>query len=189
MKFIHVTPWNLAIAMTPKCGSTSIYQAIHDEFNCTDVRCGDKFDSLSTAQVPAFLPVLFVVRHPLDRFLSIWRQRTLPQYESASGKTLLGLTPKQLWDGRDKGDDHWKSQTSLLGGLREQATIVRLEDLSVYWQHMTPSKVELPHVNITLPYWPAELDRKFIGKIETYYADDIELYNGAVKWLSTPPRL
>ena len=188
MKYIHVPKWNLAIAMTPKCGSTSIYQAIHDEFNCTDDHCTDRFENLSTGQVPAFLPVLFVVRHPVDRFLSIWRHRTLPMYVSASGKTLLGLTPKQLWDGRDKGDDHWKSQTSLLGGLREQATIVRLEDLSTYWRHMTPSKVDLPHLNWTASEWPVELDRKFVGKIETYYADDIELYNGAVKWLNMHPR-
>ncbi|KKK50243.1 hypothetical protein LCGC14_3126970 [marine sediment metagenome] len=184
MKYIHIPKWNLAIAVTPKCGSTSIYQAIHDEFNCTDVHCTDRFESLSTEQVRASLPVLFVVRHPLDRFISVWRQRTLPQYESASGKTLLGLTPRQLWDGRDRGDDHWKSQTRLLGCLRYQATIVRLEDLSTYWRFMTPSTVELPHVNATGREWPTELDRRLVKSIDTYYAADIEMYNGAVKWVS-----
>ncbi len=184
MKYIHIPKWNLAIAVTPKCGSTSIYQAIHDEFHCTDVHCADRFESLSTAQVPAHLPVLFVVRHPLDRFISVWRQRTLPMYESAAGKTLLGKTPRQLWTGRDRADDHWKSQTSLLGRLRKQATIVRLEDLSVYWRHVSPSTIELPHVNSTLPLWPVDLDHKLVKSIERYYADDIELYNGAVKWTS-----
>ena len=179
MKYLHIPKWNLAIACTPKCGSTSIYQAIHDEFNCTDDHCGDKFENLSPNQVPTFLPVLFVVRHPLDRFLSIWRQRTLPGYQSASGKALHGLTPKQLWEGRDKGDDHWKSQTQLLGVQREQATIVRLEDLSIYWRHMTPSRIELPRMNVTLAHWPAQLDRRLVKKIEKYYADDIEMYNGA----------
>ncbi len=184
MKYIYIPKWNLAIATTPKCGSTSIFRAIQDEFGCTDVRCTDKFPLLSTNQVLTTMPVLFVVRHPLDRFLSMWRQRTTPGYDSPSGTTLHGKTPRQLWEGRDEGDDHWKTQTQLLGKLREQATIVRLEDLYVYWRHMTSSTVEIPRVNVTGTQWPEHLDYRLIRRIERFYADDIEMYNGAVKWVS-----
>ena len=117
---------------------------------------------------------VFIVRHPLDRFLSLWRNKCR---DHGSGAAVEGLTMDELWQRIQTGqtDDHWTRQVEMLGKYRGDAELVRLEDVPAWWwQHM---QAEFPHLNQSDNY--DEISPELRDKVLTHYAEDLDLYNRA----------
>lgn len=117
---------------------------------------------------------VFIVRHPLDRFLSLWRNKCR---DHGKGVAVEGFTMEQLWQRIEEGpeDDHWRRQVDLLGKYRKEAELVKLESLpDWYYENM---QCEFPHENRTEPY--DNISDELRDKILTRYAEDVELYNAA----------
>jgi hypothetical protein len=117
---------------------------------------------------------IFVVRHPLDRFLSLWRNKCR---DHGSGVGVEGFTMEQLWQRIQNGqpDGHWISQMEHLGKYRDQVELVRLEDLPAWWYENM--QAEFPHENQTAPY--DAIGDELREQVLAHYADDVELYNAA----------
>lgn len=114
---------------------------------------------------------VFVVRHPLDRFLSLWRNKCR---DRGSGVAVEGFTMRQLFERIVTGpeDEHWTRQVDMLGKYRKEAELIRLEALPEWWwQNM---QAELPHENRTAPY--DEIDDDLRDMVLDYYAEDVALY-------------
>ena len=172
LRFFVIPRWGLALGAPPKCGSTSIKRALdHSKVD---------YEIKYAHQLPDRLPVVFIVRHPLDRFKSLWRFRCVPGGDMVhgTGRDLHGMTPAQFWRYIRKApaDNHWVSQTKLLEG--REATLVRLDDLEKWWDLGTPSKVPLLRYNETTGDCPT--DAKLEAAILEHYADDVKLFEEAI---------
>jgi hypothetical protein len=176
MKWIRIPKWRVTIGAPPKCASTSIMRTLDREKLIYDAVRADK--------IPATDTVFFIVRQPLDRFKSLWRFRCVPGGDTihGTGDSLHGMTPEQFWRFIRKApeDQHWMTQTKLLSELGDRpVTFVRLDDLSRWWQEVTPAKTPLLVLNQTMGRVPSNY--KLEQDILNHYEDDVELYNEAYK--------
>jgi len=117
---------------------------------------------------------VFIVRHPLDRFLSLWRNKCR---DYGSGTAVEGLTMEQLYQRIIDGapDEHWTRQVDMLGKHRKSAELVRLDSLPGWWY--THMLAEFPHENKTAPY--DKIDTALRDKVLDHYAEDVNLYDAA----------
>ena len=117
---------------------------------------------------------VFIVRHPLDRFLSLWRNKSR---DHGSGAAVEGLTMDELWQRIQDGqpDEHWTRQVEMLGKYRDQALLIRLEDLPEWWHENM--QAEFPHENQSAPY--DKISDELREQVLTHYAEDVRLYDEA----------
>lgn len=117
---------------------------------------------------------IFVVRHPLDRFLSLWRNKCR---DRGSGTAVEGFTMEELYQRITTGqpDEHWTRQVDLLGKYRKEAELVRLEDLADWWWNNM--QAEFPRLNQSDNY--DEIDPDLRERVLAWYADDVVLYESA----------
>lgn len=117
---------------------------------------------------------IFVVRHPLDRFLSLWRNKCRDQ---GSGCAVEGFTMEELYTRITTGqpDEHWTRQVDLLGRYRKEAELIRLDSLPAWWwEHM---QAEFPRLNASDNY--DEISDDLTARVLTHYAADVELFRAA----------
>ena len=165
----YVPKWDVYIGAPPKCGSSSLHHALEAS--------NLKYDSVRAAKIPDGSNVVFIVRHALDRFKSLWRFRCVPGGDNnyGTGRALHGKSPAQLWmHMRGHPNKHWARQDDLLEGLVERCTVayVRLDDLTSWWN--SRSKTPMPCVNRTHGRVPTTYALE--QSLRKYYADDLQLY-------------
>lgn len=117
---------------------------------------------------------IFIVRHPLDRFLSLWRNKCR---DHGSGVGVEGFTQEELWHRIQNGtpDEHWIRQIEMLGKYRKEAELVRLEDLpGWWWKNM---QAEFAHENKSDNY--DEISDELRAQVLEHYAEDLRLYDAA----------
>ena len=115
---------------------------------------------------------VFVVRHPVDRFLSLWRNKCR---DAERGLGIHNLSQVELFEHIKKAppDDHWTRQVDLLGDV--SAIIVRLESMNAWWQeHMGG---EYPHDHAT--DGRSDISAALHALVLNHYADDVRLYANA----------
>jgi hypothetical protein len=117
---------------------------------------------------------VFIVRHPLDRFLSLWRNKAR---DHGKGVAVEGFTMQQLFDRIKTGtpDEHWIRQVDLLGKFRKGTELVRLENLAAWW--WDNMQAEFPHLNKTDNY--DEIAPDLRDQVLEHYAEDVKLYDVA----------
>jgi hypothetical protein len=172
IQYWYIHKWNLYLGVPPKCGCTSVALTLRTTgITNTPVRA---------PAIPDGAQVVFVVRHPLDRFKSSWRFFCVPGGDKyhGTGRKLHGLTPDEMWLHMLKTPDrHWTPQSDLLEDLRGRCnvTIIRLDDLTTWWE--ARSKIPLETVNQTRGRVPSSYDLE--RRILEWYDDDIKLYEEA----------
>ena len=177
--------WNITIGAPLKCGSTTIKHFIF----INDV----PFYHVTHSQVRG--DVYFVVRHPVDRFMSLWRQKCRddsqyiqwgapingepkigkPNYSRKTWDILSNATPEELMDyiEAENSEPQWTPQTKILGKL--DATCIPLENLSDWWTDRGYGDLESARINSTSG--TEVLSDDLTQRILTFYAKDVELYN------------
>ena len=120
-----------------------------------------------------FPHMVFVVRHPVERFKSLWRSKCR-DHESGPGVERLGK--EELFARIQAGpvDEHWQRQVELIAEFPD-AELVRLEDMPAWWSENMGG--DYPHEHITKP--DDDFAPDLVARVLEYYADDVRLYNGA----------
>ena len=175
--------WNITIAAPFKCGSTTLKHFIHDN----DI----PFYHILHSQIRG--DAYFVVRNPVERFMSLWRQKCRdksvnvimvqggeyvvgsPNYNRRTWDTLADATPEELMDYIEAGNSEpqWTPQTKILGNLN--ATCIALDDLNDWWTNQGYGDLQSARINSTSG--TEVLSDDLTQRILTFYAKDVELYN------------
>lgn len=168
--WFHNRSRNFFLGASPKCGTSSIKQFIKMH------QMVDSFVHLKWWQVGA--PVYFVVRHPLDRFCSLWRSKCRDARFSRHHDVIAGITPTELMNFIDTGvkDVHWATQTFLLDtDNTRNAKLIPLEMFGFWWKQSGLGELGKYHAT----EGDVDIDDDLKARILTHYAEDVELYHKA----------
>ena len=99
---------NISIGLALKCGTASIKQFVWMN------EAADNITSIEPREITG--DAYFVVRHPLDRFCSLWKSKCRDNQSSAYKETLADMSPVELMDHIEAGarDPHWTPQGKVL---------------------------------------------------------------------------
>lgn len=172
-----IPQWNITIGAAAKVGTCTLKDFIQG-------------NSIECEYIPHYKVrnnVHFIVRHPISRFKSLWRNKCRDGHGNTYTKDtryptwrkLHNVTPDELMDFIEAGntDAHWMNQTKVLGRL--QATLIPLETLDEWWEVQGFGDLRPYRANTTIRD-DTEFSDVLIKRIETFYADDVELYNKAL---------
>jgi len=156
---------HFSLMVPPKCGATSIRKFIETVQD-------DEIIKIKHYAVCG--KVYAVVRHPLDKFCSLWRSMCRDKI----GPQEFGIhdmTPTELMDHIEGGakDIHWTPQIDLHGKL--EPTLIPLAMLGFWWKQSGLGS--LGKHNMT--DGDIEMDEKLRDRVLTFYADDVILHNQA----------
>lgn len=116
----------------------------------------------------------FVVRHPVDRFCSLWRSKCRDE-ASIANINVHGMSPQELMSHIENGatDVHWTPQVELIKNLNP--TLIPLESLNWWWHQSGLGSLGV--FNAT--EGEIEMSDDLKQRILTFYADDLKLYHKA----------
>ena len=162
----HLPELGINIGTSPKAGTQSVKLMIKD-YTRLYVMCFEH-------------PSIWVVREPIARFKSLWRQKVRDGGNMAnkSQKLVEDLTPDELLDMIETSeyrDAHWMRQSELMGPHATQ--IIPIEKLGDWWEKQGYGKGE--HVHKTSGH--VEVSPELEARLKKYYADDVEMYEKAVR--------
>jgi hypothetical protein len=173
--------WSLALGAAAKCGSTMLAAFVGANkarrLNVPDARYGREDWSV----IPGSYRRLLIVRHPVERFASLYANIQQRKREPANFyKQLEGLSP---WDCFDKlltlspdlsYDFHFQPQY-LVAGPREPE-LVRLEHFESWVAAELPSAFPPKRANESQP---VEIDEKTAARVCNRYREDLNLWEKA----------
>lgn len=169
-KWFATTEWPLAFGAAPKAGSSSIRRAVVQE--------GKDYYKVDPRK---YARRLFLVRHPVDRFKSLWKNKCrdggkIMLVKRLAQHPITGLSPSELFEYiQEHKNYHWASQSCLLDNI--EAELVRLENMGEWWDAWPHSTLRYPHTNRT--EGDVEVDDTLLLRLEDYYAEDMKLYEDA----------
>lgn len=156
----HIPQWDITIATPPKAGSSSLKNFMWE-------------NKIECSYIPQKLvkgPTFFVIRDPVSRFCSLWRDKCRDQ-TNIIDRNIYGMTPQELLTHIQHNNDvHWTPQYKLFGNL--SPTIIPLERLNDWWEEQGYGT--LNQSNMTSG--SVDINPK---KIVDYYWKDMELYTRA----------
>ena len=173
--------WNITMGVPWKCGTSTLRNFIHTN--------GIPFYHIQHKHVHG--EAYFVIRHPVDRFMSLWRQKCrdksqnifmvsqnkirVPKYRTNTWDILGGASPEELMDYIEAGhsEPYWTPQVNILSKL--DATCIPLENLSDWWADRGYGDLHSARINSTSG--TEVLSDDLTQRILTFYAKDVELYN------------
>ena len=188
-----VKPWQILIGTSPKAGTRTLYEAFQRNFPQACVKDEDTLEIrfANTTIVDVLLPgeasliaipKIWIVRHPWDRFKSLWRQkcRDKGRTDLRFDDTMHKMDPHELFTfiKRPCNDNwHWTRQSDIIGMVNRPIvlpaiTMLRTESFSEWWKYG-----DLPIINATED--KGEFDEGFEPlreAVETYYQDDLEMW-------------
>lgn len=182
-------PWpdyGIAWVAPAKSGSSMLRQLTIDNHiypDVTDLKSA-RHKRIGTASVPAGLWRIGVVRHPVSRFYSLWRNvQERPRSEKNFYKRFEGLSPRQMWDELKVmpfTDYHFQPQWMV--GLYTADQLIRLEDFDDWFITTFSELVPPQHLNVSVR--PYERDPSIDEEVLEEYRQDFELWeraNGGTK--------
>jgi len=173
---------NFSLGISLKCGTASIKQFVWMNEQA------DNITSIEPRQVTD--DAYFVVRHPLDRFCSLWKNKCRDNGSSRYKKLFADMSPVDLMDFIDSGvkEIHLEQQNTLLNKGNQSAKLIPLEMLEYWWKQSGLG--ELGRFNTS--EGDVDIDDELKERILTYYADDLTLYHKAqcdFCWATVIPNL
>jgi len=173
--WMHVPEWDMTIAAPPKAGSTTLKDFVWQN----NIEC----DYIPFNRVNRNKDVFFVVRDPISRFKSLWRDKCAVRHRTGKRyiqwALLEGCLPEELMTAIENGqrDVHITPQTEILGDM--QATLIPLHKLNTWWSDRGYGDLESANTNKTVDDG-TEFNDALIQRVETFYATDVELYKTIV---------
>ena len=184
-----LAPWfkirsDLWLGAMPKCGTRSIRFAVAHKIT------GKTYNELLPSKIHGEFPWFkniepgsghrtIVVRNPVDRFRSLWRNQCRDCSAGISPRgTRREITPEQLFDMCKRQDNqHYYKQTHLLKFRVDE--IIKLETLSDWWLEHWGEPLINHNVTIKLPSDDRGITPGLLAKVEGFYGDDMKLYMDA----------
>lgn len=184
MRHIWLPTESRVLSVPPKCGSSAVYFALEASFTRPLADSPDDVQIFKAKLIPKDALVTFVVRHPIDRFRSLWRNKCRDGGRlKGFGSGLKGLSPEKLFELIQHADNHhWIRQAELYREIpytHSPPEIVRLENLSNWWAENLPHFAPLVPKNTTgeidTPYLSLELR----AALDEWYAEDTAMWRQA----------
>jgi hypothetical protein len=183
MRAWHICPkWQMAIGAAAKCGSTALAKAIEansaHRLPVLDARHGRECWSV----VPPSYRKVFIIRHPVDRFASLYANiQQRKRSDQNLYKQLEGLSP---WDCFDRILENWNDLTydfhfqpqSLCMGPPGGVELVRLENFEKWWAVNLPDARPPRKMNESSA---VELDDRTADRVINRYREDLEFWRRA----------
>lgn len=159
--------WDFTIFAPPKCGSTAIKQFIYMH------ELDDRVLSLRQNKVVGDL--YFVIRDPLSRFCSLWKNKCRDEAYIGDAWPIAGMSPTELMDYIESGvkNVHWTPQYKMMGSLTP--ILIPLELFGFWWKQSGLG--ELGVFNST--EGEVDIDDELKERILAHFAKDLELYHKA----------
>lgn len=184
MRHVWLPQENRVLSVPPKCGSSAVYYALEETFTRPLADAPNDVQVFKAKLIPPTAQVTFVVRDPIDRFRSLWRNKCRDGGKVAGfGTMLAGLTPEELFDLVRYADNyHWIRQAELFRELPYTASppeLVRLENLSKWWAENLPEFTPLIERNATTALDEPELSSTLRAALDQWYAEDVEMWRRA----------
>lgn len=161
LRWISDASRRVAFGVPPKNGTHSFWEALKGDDIHVHVH---PYDCLRR---------VFVVRHPVARFLSLWRNKCRDGEQPGLG--VCGMTQEQLFQHIRTARDnyHWSRQTDLLNGV--ECEVVRLEEIGDWWQK-NMGGVGFPRLHST--DGETAIAPELLAKVRVHYLDDLRLWHG-----------
>lgn len=175
MKCINLISTGITLCVPPKCGGSSVMASLMSHY---DVKAlVDVPDITLIPPCSVSTPVMQVVRHPVARFASLWRNKCRDKGRLLGHQEALwGLTPAELLTYvKTHHNRHWEAQATVRRELAtDDVTLVPLYALSAWWRDNTPYPA-LERLNLTAGSM-YNIDKGLADSIAWHYRDDVELY-------------
>ena len=118
------------------------------------------------------VPHYLAVRHPVDRFRSVWQNKCRDQM--GPPVEVYGMTPDELMDYIEVVEDrHWRRQSENLTGITQPVLVAELLQMIGAEKHI--NKTERQDSDPDMP----------IDRILNYYADDLRIWEDACSRTNT----
>jgi hypothetical protein len=184
MRAWHICPkWRMALGAAAKCGSTMLAKFVEangaHRLPVKDARYGRE----CWTRIPSSYRAVMVVRHPVDRFMSLYANvQERKRQDQNFYKQLEGLSPSAFLDKLVKvspdlmADFHFQQQTTIEPPNRD-VEHVRLEHFDRWVAQNLPYAVRPRPANESTGGYP--VSEELVQRVIAYYLDDFALWEKA----------
>lgn len=181
--YVRLKQFNVTYGVPPKNGSSSFYEALRRCYGLPRTKHFKMvqnnphlFEQVDFLDHPGF----FVVRHPIDRFESLWRSKCRDNHGTVGGHPIRGMNPYDLFAYIKQHDDpHWRPQIDMIKlGEMPNITLVPLDEFTHHFKAHTG--LDLWYQNPTKELKSDYFDLGLLSEVADYYADDVDLYEKAL---------
>ena len=158
----NIPGWGVSIGTSPKAALSSIRDTL--------LPLG-----IERAEYPGIIPAIWIVRHPIDRFMSLFHDKVARRGPLKDGHKAIidGMSPKQLFQyiTRPNNDNHhWTPQAKLAGD--NYTHLLPIEYLAAWWKSQGHVKLLARNVSGL----ETEISQELEQDILDHYSDDVLLY-------------
>jgi hypothetical protein len=183
--WVELKQFDVCYGIMPKNGSSSFYEALRRHYQLPramtkGVHIVDACEHLRYVAQPSTNKARFVVRHPLDRFESLWRSKCRDGHGTIGGHPIRGMSPEQLFSYiKDNDDPHWRSQHPYVTTLDVEPTLVPLENFDE--QFRLDTGIGLWRMNPTKELGGDYFSMELLTDVLDHYEMDMHVYERAVR--------
>lgn len=174
----RVTP-STWLGVMPKCGSSSVRVAITRRYTGSErFIVASKIPRELRSGVPGRGQLLAIVRNPVARFCSLWRNQCRDGVPGVARPTKRrSITPEELFTICLKQDNpHYYKQSYL---LKWTDNVIRLEMLDDWWLKETNNPLERWNASEVLLTDDDLLTDSLLSKVAEFYSEDMQMYLSA----------
>lgn len=178
--WVYLPSFELSICAPPKCGSRALLYALVNHFygpvDYQEVRpsewCG-QLEHFSFMTSPRNGEKVAFVRHPLDRFKSLYAHHCRDGYPGVPHEYRGGSVERliKLISIRPNADPHWATQKSVIGDLAG-VNLVSISYAAIWLKNRTG--IDMAVVNKTAA-GAIDINEDQEQRILAHYAEDMEL--------------
>lgn len=180
--WVNLQQFDITYGVPPKNASSSFFEALRRHYDLKRTKGVQFVDNPHVCKSPIPLyEAFFVVRHPLDRFESLWRSKCRDGHGTIGGHPVRGLTPEELFayiQEHPEDDPHWRRQTSLLGNVEgPQPILLPVDHFAEHF--LSKTGIEMWQQNPTHGECPMTLE--LMTDVMEHYEADLFLYERSIK--------